>query len=343
MHPPRSFLAALSFCAIAFTASAQLAEKGALLLEENFQRHATYTKEKLPLRDGWEVRVAHGAWQRSAEGVQRTWTTGHSPVLVLEGAFRDVIIELEFRYRAEPDKWAACRISPTNQVLNPRAYAASLWANVDFKSRAIGLVLEHDEWSPGHITQVSRKMTTFAPDTWHLLRLELIGDTALALLPLVLEERTQGVLAIRYLGARRFDDEERELLTNLTTQVALAFRNMLQLSELERRADRFALLARAQQQLTQLASEESLPQAIAEAVISGADLLIVHHGLFWSGVQPLVGMQYEKYRSILSSGLAVYSSHLPLDLHAEHGARAAAGARLRYTGPDHPYPCSWRS
>jgi dinuclear metal center YbgI/SA1388 family protein len=59
--------------------------------------------------------------------------------------------------------------------------------------------------------------------------------------------------------------------------------------------------------------------AIAEAVISGADLLIVHHGLFWSGVQPLVGVQYEKYRSMLSSGLAVYASHLPLDLHAEHG------------------------
>ena len=59
--------------------------------------------------------------------------------------------------------------------------------------------------------------------------------------------------------------------------------------------------------------------AIAEAVISGADLLIVHHGLFWSGAQPLVGMQYEKFRSMLSSGLAVYSSHLPLDLHAEHG------------------------
>ncbi len=59
--------------------------------------------------------------------------------------------------------------------------------------------------------------------------------------------------------------------------------------------------------------------AITEAIISGADLLIVHHGLFWSGVQPLVGMQYEKFRSMLSSGLAVYSSHLPLDLHAEHG------------------------
>lgn len=162
------------------TGFAQLAEKGALLLEENFQRHAVYTKEKLPLGKGWDVRVAHGVWQRTTEGVQSLWEKGHSPVLVLEGAFGDVIIELEFRYRAEPGKWAACRISPTNQRLNPRAYAASLWANVDFKSRAIGLVLEHDEWSPGHITQVSRKLTEFAPETWHLLRLELIGSTALA-------------------------------------------------------------------------------------------------------------------------------------------------------------------
>jgi len=176
----RRLAAVLSLLAWAGTLSAQLAEKGPLLLEENFQRHATYTKEKLPLQPGWTVRVAHGQWARAADGVRSTWETGHSPVLVLEGEFGDVIIELEFRYRAEPGKWAACRLSPTNQVLNPRAYAASVWANVDFKSRAIGLVLEHDEWSPGHITQVSRKLAEFAPDTWHTLRLELVGDRALA-------------------------------------------------------------------------------------------------------------------------------------------------------------------
>ena len=73
--------------------------------------------------------------------------------------------------------------------------------------------------------------------------------------------------------------------------------------------------------------------AIAEAVISGADLLIVHHGLFWSGVQPLIGMQYDKFRSLLSSGLAVYSSHLPLDLHAEHGHNVRLAQALGLT-PD---------
>jgi PAS domain S-box-containing protein len=94
------------------------------------------------------------------------------------------------------------------------------------------------------------------------------GVSSLALLPLVLEERAQGVLAIRFLGSRRFDEQERELLAQLATLVALAFRNALQLGELERRADRFALLAQAQQQLTQLTSQESLPKAVAAAVYS---------------------------------------------------------------------------
>jgi dinuclear metal center YbgI/SA1388 family protein len=73
--------------------------------------------------------------------------------------------------------------------------------------------------------------------------------------------------------------------------------------------------------------------AIAEAVISGADLLIVHHGLFWSGAQPMVGVQYDKFRSLLSSGLAVYSSHLPLDLHAEYGNNVRLAQALGLT-PD---------
>jgi dinuclear metal center YbgI/SA1388 family protein len=59
--------------------------------------------------------------------------------------------------------------------------------------------------------------------------------------------------------------------------------------------------------------------AITEAAISGATLLIVHHGLFWSGAQPLTGVSYEKYRTLFGSDIAVYASHLPLDLHPELG------------------------
>ncbi len=65
----------------------------------------------------------------------------------------------------------------------------------------------------------------------------------------------------------------------------------------------------------------------------GADLLIVHHGLFWSGVQPLVEARYRKFRSLLQADIAVYSSHLPLDLHAELGNNVQLARSLLLT-PD---------
>ena len=59
--------------------------------------------------------------------------------------------------------------------------------------------------------------------------------------------------------------------------------------------------------------------AIRGAVAAGADLLIVHHGLFWGGVQPLRGRHYERVRLLLQHDVAVYASHLPLDLHPTLG------------------------
>jgi dinuclear metal center YbgI/SA1388 family protein len=50
-----------------------------------------------------------------------------------------------------------------------------------------------------------------------------------------------------------------------------------------------------------------------------ADLLVVHHGLFWSPSHPWTGKRYELLQSLLESNLAVYSAHLPLDLHPKLG------------------------
>ncbi len=161
------------------------------------------------------------------------------------------------------------------------------------------------------------------------------GVLSLALLPLVFDERVHGVLAIRYLGARRFDDDERELLTNLATQVALAFRNTIQLGELERRAGRFALLARAQQQLTQLTSEESLPQAIAEAVqlvIPSAVIQVLAIGA--EGLQRVLHMEAGHVISteplpLTDAPLAISTAQTGvarLASHLEAGAGVARGA-----------------
>jgi dinuclear metal center YbgI/SA1388 family protein len=51
------------------------------------------------------------------------------------------------------------------------------------------------------------------------------------------------------------------------------------------------------------------------AIAAKADLLIVHHGLFWSPSHPWTGKRYELLRLLLENDLAVYSSHLPLDAH----------------------------
>ncbi|MCC6354230.1 MAG: Nif3-like dinuclear metal center hexameric protein [Verrucomicrobiae bacterium] len=54
---------------------------------------------------------------------------------------------------------------------------------------------------------------------------------------------------------------------------------------------------------------------IRMALEAGADLLVVHHGLFWSEVAPIVGRSYRRLAMAMGGGLAVYASHLPLDLH----------------------------
>jgi dinuclear metal center YbgI/SA1388 family protein len=51
----------------------------------------------------------------------------------------------------------------------------------------------------------------------------------------------------------------------------------------------------------------------------GANLLVVHHGLFWQGVQPITAMSYERMRLLFEHDIAVYSAHLPLDAHETLG------------------------
>ena len=60
-------------------------------------------------------------------------------------------------------------------------------------------------------------------------------------------------------------------------------------------------------------------ETIQRAADAGANLLIVHHGLFWSGAQPLRGRVYRRYKLLLEHDIAVYSAHLPLDLHPTLG------------------------
>lgn len=60
-------------------------------------------------------------------------------------------------------------------------------------------------------------------------------------------------------------------------------------------------------------------RTVEQAVDHGANLLIVHHGLFWAGAQPMRGQLRRKFKLLLDNDIAVYSSHLPLDRHPTLG------------------------
>ncbi|HKS37167.1 MAG TPA: Nif3-like dinuclear metal center hexameric protein [Verrucomicrobiae bacterium] len=68
------------------------------------------------------------------------------------------------------------------------------------------------------------------------------------------------------------------------------------------------------------------------AVAARADLMIVHHGLFWAATHPWTGKRYELLRLLLENNLAVYSSHLPLDAHPRLGNNARLCAALGFKG-----------
>src|SRR6266566_9253907 len=71
------------------------------------------------------------------------------------------------------------------------------------------------------------------------------------------------------------------------------------------------------------------------AIEAKADLLLVHHGLFWGPSHPWTGKRWELLRLLLENDLAVYSSHLPLDAHPRLGnnARLCAALGLRKLRP----------
>lgn len=67
------------------------------------------------------------------------------------------------------------------------------------------------------------------------------------------------------------------------------------------------------------AAVDTSSRTIRGAVDAGANMLLVHHGLFWGGLQPLTGPQYSRVRLLFDHDVALYSAHLPLDAHPTFG------------------------
>lgn len=69
---------------------------------------------------------------------------------------------------------------------------------------------------------------------------------------------------------------------------------------------------------------------LTEAAKRDVDLLIVHHGLFWPGLKPITGALHRQLRIAFENDIAVYSAHLPLDVHAIVGNNVLLAASLGF-------------
>ena len=60
----------------------------------------------------------------------------------------------------------------------------------------------------------------------------------------------------------------------------------------------------------------------------GADMLLVHHGIFWNSPIPVTGANYEKFKLLADSDMAVFSAHLPLDANRRFGDSSIIAKKL---------------
>lgn len=76
------------------------------------------------------------------------------------------------------------------------------------------------------------------------------------------------------------------------------------------------------------AAVDASEETIRGAVDAGAELLLVHHGLYWGGLQPATGRRYRKLSALIRNGVGLYAAHLPLDAHPEVGNCAVLARAL---------------
>lgn len=78
-----------------------------------------------------------------------------------------------------------------------------------------------------------------------------------------------------------------------------------------------------------LAVDASL-DTFMKAKQAGADFLFVHHGLWWGESLPLSGGLYRRIKFLIEENIALYVTHLPLDIHPEFGNNAQAAKLLAW-------------
>jgi dinuclear metal center YbgI/SA1388 family protein len=92
--------------------------------------------------------------------------------------------------------------------------------------------------------------------------------------------------------------------------------NGIQVGNLENQITKIALMV------------DSSLEGFKRAQSIGANLILVHHGMYWGKPIPIKNTHYNRIKFLLDNDIALFASHLPLDAHMELGNNISLGLKL---------------
>lgn len=75
-------------------------------------------------------------------------------------------------------------------------------------------------------------------------------------------------------------------------------------------------------------SVDACLETIQKAIQENAQLLFVHHGMFWGFCEPIVGSHGKRIRELIKNDVALYACHIPLDANMQVGNNFGLAKRL---------------
>ncbi|MDC7124790.1 MAG: Nif3-like dinuclear metal center hexameric protein [Spirochaetales bacterium] len=75
-------------------------------------------------------------------------------------------------------------------------------------------------------------------------------------------------------------------------------------------------------------------ETFERAADSGANMLFVHHGIFWGKLERISGSYFRRLKYLIDNNLVLYASHIPLDMHPEFGNNAGICSALGVISPE---------
>jgi len=113
------------------------------------------------------------------------------------------------------------------------------------------------------------------------------------------------------------------------------FRELLRLAELDSIDDSLngIQVECSERELATVAfAVDACMASFERAAEARAELLFVHHGLFWGRPLALTRGHHRRVKFLVEHDMALYAAHLPLDLHPELGNNAGMAAALGLEG-----------